>query len=160
MTYLFRVDTHRTPTSRISWPRELVQVRADDVVHAAALFKPNAAGSHELTPGAGFGHRQLLKASGAYLGERIALGATALHVHALALMFGGRASRSVACWPRDEVRAELVAARGAAIDNTWPALRLSDRQRRSLVELQALDCDDDAWELLTLLLRTNPSFAC
>ena len=159
MMYSFRVDAHRKPSSRVSWPRELVQVHANDVVLAAALFKPNAAGSHELTPGAGFGHRQLLKASGAYLGERIALGVTALHVHALSLMFGGRASRAVACWPRRDVRAELVTARGAA-DDAWPALHLSDRQRRSVAELQSLDGDDDAWELLTLLLRSNPSFAC
>ena len=62
MTISDRLDAHLDLGAGTSWSRELVQARADDVVLAAALFKPNAAGSRELTLGAGFGQRQLLKA--------------------------------------------------------------------------------------------------
>ena len=82
------VAVHRVRRAGPSWSRELVQARAEDVVLAAGLFKPNAPGSHEFTTSTGFGHRQILKARGAYLGERIVLGITPLHVHALAVFFG------------------------------------------------------------------------
>lgn len=138
-----------------SWSRELVQARADDVVLAAARFKPNAAGSRELTVGAGFGQRQLLKARGAYLGERIVVGVTPLHVYALSLVFGGRSSRLVARWPRAELRPEPVCALGNARDALWPAVLVMDRYRRCLAELQPLVHDDEAWRVLTLLLRRD-----
>jgi len=153
--YSFRVDTHHVRGARPSWCREVVQARAEDVVLAAALFKPNAAGSHELTIGAGFGHRQLLKARGAYLGERILLGVTPLSVHALAVFLRGRTSRGVACWSRSDVCAELISPRGRAREALWPALLLTDRGGSSLVELQVSHYDDDAWQVLTLLLRAS-----
>jgi hypothetical protein len=157
--YSDRVDARHVADARTSLSRELVQAYADDVVLAAAVFKPNAAGSHELTLGAGFGHRQLLKARGAYLGEHIVLGVTALHVHALALFFGGRSSRAVACWRRVDVRSELVAPRGRDGEGLWAALLLTDCHRNNLVELQVLHSDDDAWQVMTLLLRRDPSSA-
>jgi hypothetical protein len=150
-------DTSRTGLARVSWTRELVQAHADDVVLAAALFKPNAAGSHELTTAAGFGQRQILKARGAYLGERIVIGATPLHVHARALFLGHRVSRAVACWPRAELCAVPICALGDTVEPVWPALLLLDRHRRALGELQVLRRDDDAWSLLTMLLRRSPS---
>jgi hypothetical protein len=153
MTYSDRTAVHRVADAAPSWQRELVQARADDVVLAASLFKPNAAGSYELTVGAGFGQRQLLKAKGAYLGERIVLGVTPLHVCAVSVLFGGRASRLVGRWPRTELRAEPVCPLGTPPEVLWPALLLTDRHRGCLAELQTLDHDDDAWRLLTLLLR-------
>jgi hypothetical protein len=154
MTYSDRIDVHRV-VEVPSWQREVVQARAEDVVLAASLFKPNAVGSHELTVGAGFGQRQLLKARGAYLGERIVLGVTPLHVYALSLLFGGRVSRLVACWPRAELLAEPVCALCNAQDVLWPALLLTDRYHRCLAELQTLDHDDEAWRVLALLLRRD-----
>lgn len=141
------------------WPQDLAQAVAQDVVLAAARFKPNAAGYHEFALGAGFGHRQLLKARGTYLGERVILGATALHLHALVLCFGGRLAREVGCWRRAEVSAHLIPARDRIGDESRPALLLCDRDRRGLAELQALPFGEDAWELLTLLVRTNRACA-
>jgi hypothetical protein len=153
MTQSDGIDVHRVVAGALSSSRDLVQTRADDVVLAAARFKPNAVGSHELTMGTGFGQRQLLKARGAYLGERVVIGVTPLHVYLLALLFGGRASSLVARLPRDELRAELVGALGNAADALWPAVLLADRSRRCLAELQPLEHDDEAWQVLALLLR-------
>jgi hypothetical protein len=160
MTHSERIDVHRFVERAPSWAREIVQTRADDVVLAAAPFKPNAVGSHELTVGAGFGQRQLLKARGVYLGERIVVGVTPLHVHVLALLFGGRASRLVAQWPREELRSEPVRALGNAADAPWPAVLLADRHGRGLAELRASEHDDEAWEVLILLLRGGAPSAC
>jgi hypothetical protein len=133
----------------------LVQARADDVVLAAGLFKPNAAGSHELTNGGGFGQRQLLKARGAYLAERVVLGVTPLHVHALAVFFGGRVARAAGCWPRSDLIAVAVDAIGDRVDPVWPALLLAGRHGREIAELQVLRRDESAWSVLALLLRAN-----
>ena len=104
----YLADGVHTQRSRPSWIRELVQSRAEDVVVAAALFKPNAAGSYEFTTSSGFGQRQILKADGSYFGERVVLGVTPLHLHALLVFFGGRLSRSVVCWPRSDISVALV----------------------------------------------------
>jgi hypothetical protein len=155
-----RASTDTSTPSRLHplWARELVQPRADDVVLAAALFKPNAVGAHELTSVTGLGHRQLLKARGAYLGERIVLGVTALHVHAIALFLGNRIGRSVGCWPRAELCAAPVSALGDTVEPVWPALLLTDHCRRSLAELQVLRRGDDAWRVLAMLLRCDDAF--
>ena len=123
-----------------SLARQLVQQHADDVVLAAALCKPNAPGSHEL-------------ASFAALGARVALGVTALHVHALALFVGHRFVRAVGCWPRAEVYATPIFALGDTVDPVWPAVLLTDARGKPRAELQVLERDDDAWELLVLLTR-------
>ena len=139
-----------------SLARRLVQQHADDVVLAAALCKPNAPGSHELASFAALGARQLLKARGAYLGARVALGVTALHVHALALFGGYRFVRVVGCWPRAEVYATPIFALGDTVDPVWPAVLLTDARGKPHAELQVLERDDDAWELLVLLTRHQP----
>jgi len=143
--------------TRALWMRELMQAHADDVVVAAALFKPNAAGLHELTTVDGFGQRQILKARGTYLGERIVIGVTPLHVHARALFLGHRISRAVACWPRAELRAVPIRALGDVVEPAWPALLLTDGHGRTLGELQVLQRDDEAWTLLAMLLQRSPS---
>jgi len=141
----------------IPWPRELLQARAADVVLAAALCKPNALGSHELTSATGFGQRQILKARGVYLAERVVLGVTPLHVLALEPHFGHRAARSLGCWPRGSVRALPTDAVGDRAEPAWPAIILADDHWKLLAELQVIECDDDAWRLLAMLLQCVPS---
>ena len=140
---------------RPSWLCDLVQLRAEDVVLAAALFKPNAAGSYELTSSSGFGHRQILKADGSYFGERVVLGITPLHVHVLVVFFGGRVSRVAACWPRSDISVSVVPARGKASSNL--ALLLRNRALNRRVELQALYDNGDAGILLRLLVAGQPA---
>jgi hypothetical protein len=134
------------------WAREAVQRHADDVVLTAALFKPNAPGSFDVSP-AGFGDRQLLKARGAYLGERILLGATPLDVYALVVFANGRIRHLVARWPRAGIVVSRVSAkrhRHEPRDPTWPALLITS-YGRTLAELQAIDRTDAAERLVDLL---------
>jgi hypothetical protein len=143
-----------TATSR---PYALVQARADDVVVAATLCKPNAAGSYELASVTGFGERQLLKARGAYLAERVILGVTPLHVHAVAVFARGHIARAVGCWAREDVLATPVCAAGDHVEPAWPALLLARRHGRAIAELQVLRHDDGAWRVLALLLHGHTS---
>lgn len=132
--------------------REVVQRRAEDVVLAAALFKPNAPGNFDVSP-AGFGDRQLLKARGAYLGERVLLGVTPLDVYALVVFANGRIRHLVARWARDDIVVSRVPAkrhRREPRDPTWPALVVSS-YGRALAELQAVDRTVDAERLVDLL---------
>jgi len=152
----YLADALYTQCDRSAW-RELVQSRAQDVVVAASLFKPNAAGSYEFTTAAGFGHRQILKADGSYFGERVILGITPLAMHALVVFFGGRVSRVVACWPRSEISAAVVPARGQASEASHTALLLRNRARNRKVELQALYDDEDTLVLIRLLLACHSS---
>ena len=145
-------DRGHAVVTRTSWARALVQRRADDVVLAAAPFKPNAVGSCEFSSSAGFGQRQILKARGAYLGGRVLLGVTPLHVHALVLFLGHRAARAVACWPRTELEVAPIGALGNTVDLAWPALLLADRYGNVLAELQVMQRDDETWRVLALLL--------
>jgi hypothetical protein len=97
----------------------------------------------------------MLKARGAYLGERIVLGITPLHVHALAVFLGYRVSRAVGCWPRVDLCGEPISPNGRPAELLWPALLLTNRYGKALAELQVLQHDEDAWHLLTLLLRRS-----
>ncbi len=153
----YLADALRAQRNRPSWLRELVQARAQDVVLAATLFKPNAAGSHELTTSSGFGHRQILKADGSYFGERVVLGITPLHLHALLVYFGGRLSRTIACWPRSDIAVSLVPARGKPAEASNIALLLRNRALNRKVELQALYDDEDARFLIRLLVGFEPT---
>jgi len=126
----------------IPWPRELLQARAADVVFTSAT---------------GFGQRQILKARGVYLAERVVLGVTPLHVLALEPHFGHRAARSLGCWPRGSVRALPTDAVGDRAEPAWPAIILADDHWKLLAELQVIECDDDAWRLLAMLLQCVPS---
>jgi hypothetical protein len=141
----------RAPSSRPS-ARDRVQSHAVDVVYAAALFKPNAAGRNEFAGMAGFGHRQLLKARGAFLAERVLIGLTPLHIHALAVHFAGHALREVGCWRRGELFATAVPAVGDTALPPWPALLLTNRRGDEIAELQVAIRNDDAWTVLTQLV--------
>jgi hypothetical protein len=153
----YLADALRAQRNHPSWLRELVQARAQDVVLAASLFKPNAAGSYELTTSAGFGQRQILKADGAYFGERVVLGVTPLDLHALLVFFGGRWSRTVACWPRSDIAVSPVPARGKATEASGAAVLLRNHALNRKVELQALHDDEDTQYLLRLLVACHPA---
>jgi hypothetical protein len=133
--------------------RDLAQRHADDVVYAAARFKPNAAGNHELSWG-GFGQRQLLKASGSYLAERVVLAITPLDVYAIELCFLGRVQRVVRQWSRAAITVSAVAAHGRAADS-GSALRIENRRGRTLAEVQPLRQDAETTRLTELLLRAG-----
>jgi len=139
-----------------AWARETVQRWADDVVLAAAVFKPNAAGNHDLSP-SGFGDRQILKACCAYLGERVILGVTPLHVHAVDLALGGHLARTVGRWGRDELLIAPVAAKRTRVRNdpNWPAIVVCFRSGRPIAELQVLRHDEEAERVVELLLGTT-----
>jgi len=137
-----------------SWMRELAQRHADDVVLAAALFKPNAVGNHELSWG-GFGQRQLLKARGAYLAERTVLAVTPLEVVAVALSFGDRVERKVRCWRRGAMSVACVVAHGRAWDVAWPAVLITNRSGRMAAEVQPLHADAESGGVTALLLGNH-----
>jgi hypothetical protein len=134
-------------------PLELAQRHAEDVVYAAARFKPNAAGNHELSWG-GFGRRQILKADGAYLAERVVLAVTPLHVCVIELACFGRVERLIRRWPRASVTASLTVAHGRTRDLGWPALRIATHGGRTLADVQALRHDRGS-ELVAELLLSN-----
>jgi hypothetical protein len=137
-----------------AWACETVQRHADDVVLAAARCKPNAPGGFELSP-SGFGTRQLLKARGAYLGERVLLGLTPLHLYAVELLVGGRIRRVVARSARADLAVEIVAAnrsRRETGDQRRPALLISRRDGWPFAEVQVVEPDADSERLVALLL--------
>ena len=138
----------------VSWAREVVQRQADDVVLLAGLFKPNAPGNFDFSP-SGIGDRQLLKSRGVYLGERILLGITPLHLYAIELVAGGRLQCVVGRWQREDlVPTTVLAQRGRTEihDPHWPAVLVTRRRGRPLAELQVVDRDRETGRLLDLLL--------
>jgi len=134
-----------------AWLRDLAQQHAEDVVLAAALFKPNAAGRCELSWG-GFGQRQLLKARGAYLAERLVVAVTPLDVVAVALSFRDRLQRKVRQWRRSDVMVVTVLAHGRALDLAWPAITISHRSGRQPAELQPVQRTPASERVTELLL--------
>jgi hypothetical protein len=132
---------------------ELAQRHADDVVYAAARFKPNATGNHELSWG-GFGRRQVLKAEGAYLAERVVLAVTPLHVCVIELACFGRIERLIRRWPRASVTVSFTAAHGRTQHLGWPALLIASHRGRALADVQAV-CHDDAAQVVAELLVSD-----
>jgi hypothetical protein len=141
------------PESR-TWAVEIAQQHADDVVLTAALFKPNAAGNWELS-WSGWKSRQIMKARGTYLGERVVLAFTPLDVYAVELLFWGRLHRTICRWSRSELFVSMVVTRGREPDPRWPALLIASRRGRLLAEVQALIRDNDAERVGKLLLAGN-----
>src|SRR5262245_11078472 len=134
--------------------RELAQRHADDVVYAAARFKPNAAGNHELSWG-GFGQRQILKAGGAYIAERVILAITPLEIYAIEVFLLARVQRVARRWSRAGISVSCVPARGRPMHSDWPALRIETATGRSLVEVQALHRDVETTRVINLLLAAG-----
>jgi hypothetical protein len=135
-----------------SWARELAQARVDDVVQCAAVCKPNAAGSHELTSWEGFGQRQIAKASGTYLGERCVLALTPLHAYVFDLLLQRWVGRALRIWPLRAIRADAVEPVRPRHDEGWPAVRITTSSACTLAELQVIACTPDAAHVLARLL--------
>ena len=146
-----RASAGTTASDVALWARAVVQRHADDVVVAAARFKPNAAGRFDLSP-AGFGQRAILKSQGAYLAERLLVGVTPLHVHVVRLVFGGRLARPAERWERDEIDVVPVPSHGRELDPVGLALRVARRTGRPLAELQPLHRDRETERVVDLLL--------
>jgi hypothetical protein len=135
-----------------SWARELAQARIDDVVQCAAVCKPNAAGSHELTSWEGFGQRQIAKAGGTYLGERCVLALTALHAYVFDLVLQRWVRRPLRMWPLGAIRAEAVGPVRPRHDEGWPAVRIATARGCTLAELQVVAYTPDAAHVVARLL--------
>jgi hypothetical protein len=134
-------------------PRELAQRHADDVVLAAALFKPNAPGNSELT-WAGHRQRQVMKARGTYLGEIVVLAVTPLDVFVIEAL-QGRVHRAIRTWSRHDLSVATVTSYCGAPDPRWPALLISSRNGRQLGDVQAVNRDEEAERVGQLLLTAN-----
>jgi hypothetical protein len=136
------------------WARELAQRHAEDVVLAAALFKPNAAGNWNLSWG-GFGQRQKLKAAGVYLAERVLLAVTPLDLYVVELLLQGQIHRTIRQWPRTDLRTAAVTAEGRTHNPRFPALLIANRTGRLLAEVQPVHLGPDTVEVLKLLITDH-----
>jgi hypothetical protein len=157
MAYRFESSQRRPavpvagPSPPVAFPvraRELAQAYAQDVVVAAAVFQPNAPGNWDLSP-RGFGARQLLKARGAYLAERVVVAVTPLEVYAITLHFRGRVRRCVGRWPRSQLVGRSVPP--LTVRPPGPAILLTRRDGRDVAELRACASDEESTRLLALL---------
>jgi hypothetical protein len=143
-------ETIRWLAAGFSLNRALAQPWTDDVVLAAALFKPNAAGNLEFGV-YGFGRRQILKARGVYLAERVLLAVTPIDVYALHLVLGRWVLRPLGRWRRAELGVTLLEPCGDGENTRCTALLLTN-QERALAALQAVRPDDEAERVVDLLL--------
>ncbi len=135
--------------------QRLSQLAADDEVLVAGLFMPNAAGRGELSSLTGLRQRQSMKCRRGYLGERVMLALTALHLYVVPPMIG---------WPFvghhylvDVVRLDRADVRAVevpvAVEGLGPALRLRDDRRNVDVgEVRMRVLDDGARRLVGALL--------
>jgi hypothetical protein len=127
---------------------DIAQEHCDDLVLAAAYFKPNAPGRWELSGVQALAERQLLKSRATYLAERVLLAVTALEVVGIVRLFRGRRSPRSVIWRRDELLVERVALRTGRLEPGRVAIRLSVRGRSPRVELAALTHDDPTVRVL------------
>jgi hypothetical protein len=135
--------------------QRLTQHAADDEVLVAGLFMPNAVGRGEMSTLTGMSQRQRMKCRRGYLGERILLGLTCLHLYLVPPMIG---------WPvvgprylvdvRRIDRADLRTVEVPnAVPGLGPAIRMRDARRNvDLAELRMRVLDDGAKRLVDLLL--------
>ena len=118
-----------------------------------ALFQPNAPSGGELRGPSALADRQLLKAQGQYLAERVALVIDSERVSAWPTWLGRIARHPLRTWFRDEVFALPVPAAGTW-SGSWPAFALVDAARfRVVADLRAV-VDDAASRHVLERLRT------
>ena len=136
----------------------LAQDNIDDEVLIAGTFLPNASGSGELRSLGGLQQRQLLKGRHAYLGERLILALTALHLYVVPPMVGlplvGPRMRShIASFDRSRILAEPSTC---AVRDAGPALLLSDRRLDvEIAEIRTRPQDPGAVLVLEQLLSDS-----
>ena len=108
---------------------------------AWAVFQPNAPGRGEFRGGDAFGQRQLLKAAGLYLAERVVIAVGSAEVALWPLMPGRFACPCIGRWERERLLAIPVPAHGPQ-DSTWPGFVLVDvGHGRMLAEVRAVRHD-------------------
>ena len=134
------------PVQDPPWPRHMPAG-----VKSWAVFQPNAPGGGEFRGCSAFGHRQLLKASGLYLAERVVIAVGSTEVALWPLLPGGFAGRSIGRWSSDRVLAFRVPATGGD-EPAWPAFVLVDiGNARLLAELRAVRHDRPSEQVIRLL---------
>lgn len=95
-----------------------------------AVVQPNAAGRGELLSVRGLGERQLLKAAGQYLGERLVIVAGEDSAAIFPVIARRFLLPCIGRWPTDRLLAVPV---DAAVEGPWPAVVLVDLETCSLV---------------------------
>jgi hypothetical protein len=134
---------------------DIAQPRCDDVVHAAAVFAPNACGRRELSCIRGMSERQLLKSRGAYYAERVLVAITPIEIMLFAL--GPISSRFRA--PLRLRRADVVVTplqsrrRGASRDRL--AFAIGRRYAGTHLELAPITGDDNTLDVFRRLLAAG-----
>ena len=130
----------------------------DDELIAAGLFMPNAVGRGELSTLTGLSQRQAMKCRRRYLGERVLVGLTCLHLYLVPPMVGWpvvgpRYLDDIVRIDRADVRATEVPV---AVPGLGRAVRIVDRRRATdVVELRMRVIDAGARRVLRLLLADH-----
>jgi hypothetical protein len=155
---MFEADGRRVVQSNEIRRRTLcdfAQPRCDDVVHAAAVFAPNARGRRELSCICGMSERQLLKSRGAYLAERVLVAMTPIEIVLCAL---GPISSHFR--PPLHLRREVVVVaplqsrrRTASVDP--PAFAIGRRDANTYLELAPLTMDANTLDVLARLFAAG-----
>ena len=114
-----------------------------------AVVQPNAVGRGELSSFAGLGERQLLKAAGQYLAERLIIVAGEHSVAIFPVIARRFVLPCVGHWPIDRLLAVPVPA---AVEGMWPAAVLVDLHTcRFVAEIRGVHNDDHTRAVLAAL---------
>ena len=130
---------------------ELAQEFCDDVVFAAAWFKPNAPGRWELSSFSALGERQLLKSRAAYFAERILVAVTPLEVVAIAMDLTAVFRNRMRIWAREELAVQLIPSRVDPHAPSGDAVRLSRDGWFPRLEIAPIVDDRESWAVLDQL---------
>ena len=130
---------------------EVAQQFCDDVVFAAAWFRPNAPGRWELSSFSALGERQILKSRAAYFAERIIIAVTPLEVVAIAMDATAMFRNRFRVWTRDELAVQLIPSRVDKHAPTGDAVRLSRDGFFPRLEIAPMNDDRESWAVLDQL---------
>jgi len=137
-----------------TWALATAQRHVPDVVTRAVVCKPNAPGRSMWSNVDAFGQRQILKAAGLFLAERVIVAITPLEVYALPLTSRGRCYSPLR-WDRARAIATRVRPRGESADPDSPAFLISDQHRNHAVELIPVHNDATAVDLISCLTAVS-----
>jgi hypothetical protein len=130
---------------------EVAQPFCDDVVVAAAWFRPNAPGRWELSSFSALGERQLLKSRAAYFAERILVAVTPVEVVAIAMDATAIFRNRLRVWPRSELAVQLIPSRVDRHAPAGDAVQLSRRGWFPHLEVAPMADDRESWAVLDQL---------
>jgi hypothetical protein len=139
----------RSVTVPIRSCRDFAQGYCDDLVLAAAYFKPNAPGRWEISSLRALSSRQLLKSEASYLAERVLLAVTTVEV--VAIVRRRFFPPHVVSWSRARLWVEPVTLRLGRLEPGRAALRLTDDGSSPRLELATLVDDEATRRVLDLL---------